>query len=103
MSIVKLNEKNFMNEINNGVTLVDFYADWCSPCKVLAPIIEEVANEEIGAKICKVNINNSEECAKKYSIMTIPTMLIFKDGKVVDRKTGVLEKKEIINWIKIFI
>lgn len=78
--------------------LVDFWAEWCGPCRMLGPIIEQVS-DEIGdkAKICKLNVDESPAIAKRYGIMSIPTLLIFKGGKIVDKIVGVTPKQSIIS------
>ena len=96
----KLDEKNFESEVLNSdkVCLVDFYADWCGPCKMMSPIIEEIA-DELGdkVKVGKVNSDENMELAEKYQIMSIPTIMIIKNGQVVKTFVGVTSKEEIIN------
>ena len=75
--LIHLQDENFKKEIKNGIVLVDFYADWCGPCKMVAPIIEELSQEKENVKFIKVNVDNHEEIAKEYGIMSIPTMIIF--------------------------
>ena len=86
-------DANFNSEVleHKGVVLIDFFADWCGPCKMLSPLIDELAEEMKGkAKIVKIDVDNAGETAKKYGIMSIPTLIIFKDGKLTDPKTGEL-------------
>ena len=94
--------KSSFNTIINSETpvLVDFFADWCSPCKSLAPILKQV-KEELGdaIKIVKINVDKNELLAAKYQVKGVPTMLLFKNGKQVWRQSGVLQKSEIINVI----
>lgn len=94
--------KSSFNTIINSETpvLVDFFADWCGPCKSLAPILKEV-KEELGdaIKIVKINVDKNELLAAKYQVKGVPTMLLFKNGKQVWRQSGVLQKSEIINVI----
>lgn len=78
---------------NEGVTLVDFWAQWCGPCKMLAPVLEVVEKELEQVKFVKVNVDENEELADKYQISTIPTLLIFKEGKVVDTLVGFMPKE----------
>lgn len=92
----KLNAMNFKSEIANGVALVDFYADWCGPCKMLAPIIEQVANEVSDVTVGKVNVDESGELAAEFGISSIPTMIIFKDGVESRRIIGFKPKDAII-------
>ena len=95
--------KSSFNKIINSETpvLVDFFADWCGPCKMLAPILKEV-KEELGdaVKIIKIDVDKNQPLAAKYQVRGVPTMLLFKKGKQVWRQSGVLQKNEIINIIK---
>lgn len=96
---INLNLESFEKEVLNSEipVLVDFYADWCGPCKMMAPIIEELAQELKGkAKIGKINVDQNQELAMKYRVMSIPTLVIFKDGKEFKRFVGVTDKKELL-------
>ena len=102
MSIV-LNDNNFEEEVINakGLVLVDFYADWCGPCKMMSPIIEEIAEEtKDSLKVGKLNIDESPEVSSDFGIMSIPTLLIFKDGEIAKSFIGVTSKNDILNAIK---
>lgn len=94
----KLNNHNFQNEIieNTGIALVDFYADWCGPCKMLSPIIDEIAEERTDITVGKVNVDENNSLATKYNVMSIPTMIIFKNGKEQARVVGVRPKEDIL-------
>lgn len=94
---VKLTSDNFdMLISSNGVALVDFWASWCGPCKMLGPVIEEVADDFAGkALVGKVNVDDCPELAEKFGIMTIPAVFIFKDGQVVDKMIGFRQKAQI--------
>ena len=94
----KLNNHNFQNEIieNVGIALVDFYADWCGPCKMLSPIIDEIAEERTDITVGKVNVDENNSLAAKYNVMSIPTMIIFKNGKEQARVIGVRLKEDIL-------
>ncbi len=98
--LIHLQDENFKKEIKNGIVLVDFYADWCGPCKMVAPIIEELSQEKENVKFIKVNVDNHEEIAKEYGIMSIPTMIIFKDGKEINKNIGFATKEEISSWLE---
>lgn len=91
-----LNRETFDNEVGSGTVLVDFFAEWCGPCKMLSPILHEVEDERTDVKICKVNIDDNFELAKAYKVMSIPTMIIFKDGKESARIVGYCSKDEIL-------
>lgn len=84
-----LNDENFQSEIASGVTLVDFYADWCGPCRMIAPVIEQLATELNGkAKIAKIDIENAQKTTSNFQVTSIPTIIIFKNGKEVRRIVG---------------
>ncbi len=96
---LKLNSENFEKEVlnSNEPVLVDFYADWCGPCKMMLPIIEELANELQGkGKVGKINVDENQNLALKYDVMSIPTLIIFKDGKEFKRFVGVRDKNELL-------
>ena len=95
---IHFTDENFNEEVlsSNIPVLVDFYADWCGPCRMLAPVIEALAGELEGkVKIGKLNVDNASETAQKYGIMSIPTILYFKNGEVVNKTVGVVSKTEI--------
>jgi len=95
-----LTEQNFQNQIKSGLTLVDFWADWCMPCKMMAPIINSVADEVDGdATVGKLNIEQYQAVASKYNVRSIPTMILFKNGKEFKRYVGVKNKDFLINQI----
>lgn len=101
--VVHLNKENFEKTVSNTEkpVLIDFWASWCGPCKMLAPVLEDVAqNLDDQAIIAKVNVDEERELAESFRIMSIPTMYIFKDSKVVDRMIGYTNKENIINTIK---
>jgi len=105
--VKELNETTFVDEVLNSKipVLVDFWAEWCGPCRMLAPIIDELAKEydQQKIKICKLNVDENPKIAAKYGIMAIPTVIIFKNGQPVEQITGVRNKKEYINLINQYI
>jgi thioredoxin 1 len=97
---IELNASNFEATIAEGTLLVDFWAPWCGPCRMLAPVIEELAEEFDGkAKICKVNTDEEQDIAVKYGIRSIPTILFFKDGELVDQMVGASSKQVLADKI----
>ena len=101
-SILKVSSNNFEQEVLNSekIVLVDFYADWCGPCKIFSPILEEISNEYDSVKVVKVNIDDEIELAQHYGVTSVPTLIIIQNGKVVDRSVGAVSKLAIINMIK---
>lgn len=98
--ILHLNVTNFQKEVSKGVVLVDFWADWCMPCKLLAPILNETAGEINGeARIGKLNVEECQIIASKYGVRSIPTMILFKNGKEIDRFVGVKQKDFLLKQI----
>ena len=93
-----LNKESFNEKLKNvkGVMMVDFFATWCGPCRMLAPVLEEVSQEST-AEIYKVDIDESEELARSYGIMAVPTMIVFVDGKEVERFSGYMPKSQILS------
>lgn len=101
MTIRHITGESFQKEVLQSSTtiLLDFYADWCGPCKALAPILEEVAAEQHDFKILKVNIDAQPELTRQYRIMSVPTLIVIKDGKTEKRTSGVLSKEQIIDMV----
>lgn len=98
MAVIQVSQENFENEVLKAdrPCLVDFYADWCGPCKMLAPIVLDVANSNNDIKVCKVNIDECPQLAMEYKIMNIPALIVFKNGNIFDRSIGVISKEEIL-------
>ena len=100
MAAEHLTKENFKEKVldSNVPVLVDFYADWCGPCKMMAPIVEKLAEELEGkAKVGKINVDENQDLAMEYNIMSIPTILIFKNGKEAKRFIGLRDRNELLN------
>ena len=96
-----INEKEFEKEIQEGSVLVDFFATWCMPCRMMSQILEEVDRELDGkGKIVKVDVDQNENLARKFGVMSIPTLVLFKDGKMVSKNVGVMQKNDCLNLFK---
>ncbi|HAS79413.1 MAG TPA: thioredoxin [Fusobacteriaceae bacterium] len=93
--VIYTNEASFDGVIKDGIVLVDFYADWCGPCKMLGPILEELS-EEVTASIVKVNVDDNPGLSQRYGVRSIPTMIAFKDGEVVDQIIGLVQKSALL-------
>jgi len=102
MATIQVSDDTFDKDVlrNDKCVLVDFYADWCGPCKMVAPILEEISNEmQDRLVIAKHNIDDNPNVPTRYGVRGIPTMLLFKDGKLVDTKVGAIPKKNIKEWL----
>lgn len=101
MAIINVTDANFQDEIKDGVVLVDFWAAWCGPCKMIAPVLEELATDLDGkAKIVKVNVDENQGTASQYQIMSIPSLLLFKDGELVEKTMGFQPKEALQAFVE---
>ncbi|PWM38064.1 MAG: thioredoxin [Clostridiales bacterium] len=101
MSVIHLTKENFDQEVLQAKepVLIDFFANWCGPCKMVAPIIEEIAAETTDKKICKVNIDEQPALAEQFGVMSIPTLVVVKEGRVVNKSVGAKSKKAILEFL----
>jgi len=102
MAVLEVTGKNFETEVlkSNLPVLVDFWAEWCGPCKVIGPVVSEIAEELSGKlKVAKVNVDDAQDLAGKYQIMSIPTLLLFKEGKAVEQIVGAVGKEQLLEKI----
>ncbi len=98
MAVINLNKDNFNNEVLNSEkpVLIDFWASWCGPCRMMGPVVDEIAEEREDIKVCKVNVDEERELANLFQISSIPTLAVIKDGNVVNGSVGVRPKKDIL-------
>lgn len=101
MEIKALTSENFEAEVlkESKTVLVDFWASWCGPCRMLSPVVDQIAEERQDIKVCKVNIDEQPELAQKFDVMSIPTLLVFRNGKQVNSSVGVRPKQDILNLL----
>lgn len=103
-NVKNLTQNNFKQNVSGGLILVDFWASWCGPCKIIAPVLNEIADEQEGKlRIGKVNVDNQQAIAAKYKVRNIPTLILFKNGKEVKRIVGVKPKKALMTEISEFM
>lgn len=103
MSVLTITSKNFEQEVSKSEipVLLDFWASWCGPCKILSPIVDEVAEEVNGkVKVGKINVDEEQELARAFNIMSIPTLVVINNGKLVNQSVGVISKQQILDMIK---
>lgn len=102
MMLKHVSVEDFEDEVlkSDVKVLVDFYADWCGPCKMMAPVLEEIAENNNGFKIVKLNVDENMSIAEKYNIMSIPTLFVFDKGEVVNKSVGLISKNEVLDLLK---
>ncbi len=102
MSVITLTKNNFENEVmkSDKPVLIDFWAPWCGPCRMVSPVVDEIAEEAKGFKVAKVNVDEQGELAQAFKVMSIPTLIVVKDGKVTSQAVGVRPKEHILEMVK---
>ena len=105
MATNKTSDNTFEDDISSpsNLILVDFWAEWCGPCKQISPILEEIANEKDNLNILKLNIDENPVTPQKYNVRGIPTLMLFKEGKLIDTKIGSLPKSSLVDWINSYL
>ena len=99
---MKIIHETEFNELmkKEGLVLVDFFATWCGPCKMMGPVVEEIAGEEAGVKVCKINIDEEMGLAQRFGVMSIPTFIAFKNGEVAGKQIGAVPKNALLDLVK---
>ena len=102
MTVIKLTKDTFENEVirSEKPVLIDFFANWCGPCRMVAPIVEEIANENDEFKVCKVNVDEEPELAQSFNVASIPMLAVVKNGKLINRAVGARPKEAILSMLK---
>ncbi|MCI8445577.1 MAG: thioredoxin [Bacilli bacterium] len=100
MAVMHANEGNFKEMVAGDLVLVDFFATWCGPCKMLGPVLEELDTDRSGINIVKVDIDESRALAQQYGVMSVPTLFLMKNGQVVSQKSGFMPKEMLTSWIE---
>lgn len=101
MAVIELTKENFESEVlkSDKIVLVDFWASWCGPCRMLSPVVDEIAEENTAIKVGKVNVDEQEELAMRYGIMSIPTLIVFQNGEIKTQSMGVQPKSAILDML----
>ena len=100
MSVIKVNKENYNDTVKSGRVLLDFYADWCGPCRMVAPILEEIAAERSDIIIGKINVDQERELAEQFGVVSIPTLVVLEDGEMINRVSGARPKAALLALIE---
>lgn len=101
MSVLNVNKTNFDSILTSEKpVLLDFYADWCGPCRMVSPLVDQIAQENPQYLVCKINVDEEPELAQKFGVMTIPTLVVIKDGKIVNQSSGAKPKNQILAMLE---
>jgi len=100
MPLEHADSKNIDEKVKEGLVLLDFYADWCGPCKMIGPVLEQVAEENDDIKVVKVNVDENISLAQQYGVQGIPSLFVLKDGEVVAQKAGFMPKDALVEWVR---
>ena len=101
MSVITVTSQNFEKEVTSSEkpVLIDFWASWCGPCRMLSPIVDEIAEEHTDIKVCKVNVDDEQELAGRFGVMSIPTLIVIQNGQLKNKSVGVIPKEKILSLI----
>ncbi len=99
MAVIHLNQENFEEVTREGIVLIDFFATWCGPCKMLAPLIDQLAEENPDKKICKIDVDKNPALAERFGVMSIPTLILMKNGTPVEKAVGARSKKALEEFL----
>ena len=99
MELTHLNDSNFKQETKDGLVVVDFFATWCGPCQILGPIMEDVQDKLQDVKVFKVDVDENEHTARDFGVMSIPTIVVLKNGTEIDRHVGLMNRDSLLEWI----
>lgn len=101
MAVLKINKDNFDSEVmkSDKKVLIDFFANWCGPCRMVGPIIEEIASEHPEFKVCKINVDEEPDLANAFKVMSIPALFVVENGKIVDKSVGAMPKQAILSML----